>query len=80
VFAADNFTIRIGFPAFQATYIGGISGVAVAGDPVVVNSSGQLGVGMPSSKRFKDGIKPMGDASEVILALKPGDLPLQGQP
>src|SRR5205814_1892778 len=44
---------------------------AVAGDAVIVNSSGQLGVGMPSSKRFKDEIKPMGDASEAVLALKP---------
>jgi hypothetical protein len=26
---------------------------------------------MASSKRFKDEIKPMGDASEAILALKP---------
>jgi hypothetical protein len=38
--------------------------------PVIVNSNGQLGVGT-SSKRFKDQIKSMGDASEVILALKP---------
>src|SRR6266516_2393082 len=68
--AGDDFTIRIGDPQ-RATYIAGISGVAVAGDPVVVNSSGQLGVGIPSSKRFKDEIKPMADASEAILALKP---------
>jgi hypothetical protein len=26
---------------------------------------------MPSSQRFKDEIKPMGDASEALLALKP---------
>jgi len=29
------------------------------------------GGGLPSSERFKDGIKPMDKASEVILALKP---------
>jgi uncharacterized coiled-coil protein SlyX len=70
--AGDAFTIRIGLQGFHAaTYIASISGVAVAGDPVVVNSSGQLGVGMPSSKRFKDEIKPMADASDAILALKP---------
>ena len=70
--AGDSFKIRIGQQGFHAaTYIAGISGVAVAGDAVVVNSSGQLGVGMPSSKRFKDEIKPMGDASEAVLALKP---------
>jgi hypothetical protein len=70
--AGDSFKIRIGQQGLHAaTYIAGISGVAVAGDAVVVNSSGQVGVGMPSSKRFKDEIKPMGDASEAILALKP---------
>jgi hypothetical protein len=68
--AGDDFTIRIGDPQ-TATYIAGISGVAVAGDPVVVNSNGQLGVGMPSSKRFKEEIKPIADASEAILGLKP---------
>jgi uncharacterized protein YgiM (DUF1202 family) len=37
---------------------------------VVVNAGGQLGV-TASSERFKDEIKPMDKASEVILALKP---------
>jgi uncharacterized coiled-coil protein SlyX len=69
--AGETGTIRIGNQGNQsATYIAGISGVAVAGDSVVVNSSGQLGVAS-SSKRFKDEIKPMGDASEAVLALKP---------
>ena len=67
----DSGKIRIGAQGTQtATYMAGISGVAVAGDPVVVSSNGQLGIGT-SSKRFKDEIKPMGDASEAILALKP---------
>jgi trimeric autotransporter adhesin len=35
-----------------------------------MNSNGQLGVA-PSSKRFKEAIKPMDKASEAILALKP---------
>jgi endosialidase-like protein len=70
--AGDSGTIRIGYQGIHtATYIAGISGVAVAGDPVVTDSNGQLAVGMASSKRFKDEIKPMGDASEAILALKP---------
>jgi len=56
--------------AHTATYIAGISGVAVTGTPVVVKSNGQLGVG-PSSKRFKAEIKPMDKASEAILALRP---------
>jgi hypothetical protein len=38
--------------------------------PVVVDSSDQLGT-MSSSRRFKKEIKPMDQASEAILALKP---------
>ncbi|PYL69271.1 MAG: hypothetical protein DMF28_03895, partial [Verrucomicrobia bacterium] len=37
---------------------------------VKVNANGQLGVA-PSSERFKAEIKPMDNASEAILALKP---------
>jgi uncharacterized coiled-coil protein SlyX len=48
----------------------GISGVAIAGAPVVVNAGGQLGVAA-SSERFKDKIRPMDKASEAILGLKP---------
>ena len=41
----ESFTIRIGDPDFiAACFVGGISGVPVTGDPVVVNSNGQLGV------------------------------------
>src|SRR5262249_48719141 len=39
-------------------------------DTVVVDGNGQLGT-VASSERFKDRIKPMDKASEVILALKP---------
>ena len=38
--------------------------------PVVVDTSGQLGT-VSSSRRFKKQIKPMDNASEAILALKP---------
>jgi uncharacterized coiled-coil protein SlyX len=63
--------IRIGTAATQtATFIAGIHGAAVTGSAVVVNSSGQLGVA-PSSARFKEAIKPMDQASEAVLALKP---------
>ena len=80
--AGEANTIRIGEPtavtdidgvalqAHTATFIAGISGVAVTGATVQVTSDGQLGVA-PSSARFKDGIKPMDKASEAILALKP---------
>ncbi|MGA9776923.1 MAG: tail fiber domain-containing protein [Limisphaerales bacterium] len=69
--AADNGTIRIGVQGFQGnTFIAGISGVTVSGSPVVVNGSGQLGVA-PSSQRFKQDIHSMGDASDVLLSLRP---------
>ena len=54
----------------RRTFIAGISGVAVSGSEVVVNSNGRLGVAT-SSARFKQAIKPMDKASEAILALKP---------
>ena len=69
--ADESNTIRIGTAGTQtATFIAGINGVVVAGTPVVVSASGQLGVAA-SSKRFKEAIKPMDRASEAILALKP---------
>jgi hypothetical protein len=82
---SENTTIRIGnvvswtdiygfgHPAHTATYIAGISGQdATGGDPVFITSDGKLGtVNPPSSARFKEEIKPMDHASEVILALKP---------
>jgi hypothetical protein len=40
------------------------------GSPVFVNSSGKLGVST-SSRRFKEEIKPMDKASDVLFALKP---------
>jgi hypothetical protein len=71
----ESNTIRIGFKdefggGQTATYIAGISGSAIAGTPVVVNANGRLGIAT-SSSRFKDEIKPMDKASEVIHALKP---------
>ena len=69
--AGESATTRIGTTGTQArTFIAGISGVAVAGSAVVVNSSGQLGVAV-SSARFKEAIKPMNAASETLFALKP---------
>ena len=69
--AGEANTIRIGKSGVQTkTVVAGIHGVAVTGSTVVVNANGQLGVA-PSSQRFKAEIKPMGKASEGILALKP---------
>jgi trimeric autotransporter adhesin len=55
----------------NACYIKSIFGQAVAtGLPVLIDSNNKLGTN-PSSKRFKENIKPMGKASEALLALKP---------
>jgi Chaperone of endosialidase len=74
--AGEANSIRIGdnLPSMEgisACYIGGIYGqVASVGLPVLINSSGKLGV-ILSSRRFKKDIKPMDEASEAILSLKP---------
>ena len=70
--AGEANTIRIGTAGTHTkTFIAGISGAAVInGVGVIVNSNGQLGT-VVSSERFKDAIKPMDRASEVILALRP---------
>jgi hypothetical protein len=64
-------TIRIGTQGAQTkTFIAGISDAAIGGVEVRVNQNGRLGT-EPSSKRFKEATKPMDNASEAILALKP---------
>ena len=70
--AGEANKIRIGKQGTQnGTFIAGIFGVTMTGSPVVVNSSGKLGVSGTSSIRFKKAVKPMDNASEAILALKP---------
>jgi hypothetical protein len=55
----------------NSCFIRNIFGVTASGGAgVFVNSAGQLGT-TTSSRRFKDGIKPMEQASEVLFALKP---------
>ncbi len=53
-------------------YIGQIFGITTgnAGSPVLIDFDGQLGT-ISSSRRFKKDIKPMNQASEAILKLKP---------
>ena len=75
VTTASN-VIAIGTPGANvdnSCYIGGIAGAdATGGDPVFVTGDGKLGtINPPSSARFKEEIKPMNEASEVILALNP---------
>jgi uncharacterized coiled-coil protein SlyX len=70
--AGESSHIRIGTKGTHTnTFIAGISGVTVAsGVGVIVGSNGQLGT-VVSSAQFKEAIKPMDEASEAILALKP---------
>jgi len=69
--AGESNTIRIGYRGISDTFISGISGATAAGGAAVfVTSNGHLGT-TTSSARFKDEIKPMGNASEAILALRP---------
>jgi Chaperone of endosialidase len=61
-----------GNAAYTFCAIGGIYNASTFGTglPVYCFGDGQLST-QSSSRRFKDGIKPMGQASEAILALKP---------
>jgi len=74
--AGESNTIRIGdslpnTAGASACYIGGISGqTATAGTGVYIDATGKLGT-ITSSARFKHDIKPMGNTSETLLALKP---------
>jgi Chaperone of endosialidase len=69
--AGESNTIRIGNGGITNTFIRGISGATAAGGAAVfVASNGHLGT-TTSSARFKDEIKPMGNSSEAILALRP---------
>ncbi len=68
---SDSQTIRIGRPDLQnSTFIAGIFGNPMVGSVVVVNQIGKLGV-TTSSARFKDEIKPMNEASDTLMELKP---------
>jgi Chaperone of endosialidase len=75
VTTADN-VICIGADGADVSdscFIGNIRDIQTQNDDavaVVVDSAGQLGT-VSSSKRFKTDIKPMDDASESILALRP---------
>jgi len=67
--SSDDHIIRIG-DVQTKTFIAGISGVNVTGVPVLVSSTGQLGIAS-SSRRFKEEIQDMADASNGLLRLRP---------
>ena len=68
----DTATIRIGKSnTHTAAYIAGISNATVTGGmAVMVKPNGQLGV-VTSSRRYKQDIQPMGDASSALMQLQP---------
>jgi trimeric autotransporter adhesin len=72
VFTANN-VIAIGTPGGNVSdscYIGNIWNRPGGSQAVYVNADGKLGAQV-SSLRFKDQIKPLGEASEVIYGLRP---------
>ena len=73
----ESNTIRIGgdvgsgYGPQTAAYIAGIYGAtSSAGVPVYVNSNGQLGT-LPSSLRFKEQVRDMGDSTDALMKLRP---------
>lgn len=63
--------IRLGRQSRQLrVFIAGIRGAPVSGAVVVVSTTGQLGV-VSSSRRYKQNIKSMVDASAALMNLKP---------
>jgi hypothetical protein len=69
--ANESNTIRIGTQGTQTrTFVAGITGAGVTGVAVKVNAAGQIGTA-PSSSRFKQDIRDMGDTSEALFALRP---------
>jgi hypothetical protein len=68
----ESNTIRIGTQGTQTfTIVAGISNdIQAFGTPIIVTTDGYLGV-QTSSVRFKDEIKPMDKATELLFALTP---------
>lgn len=72
--STDSGTIRIGTSGPQSSFfaagIYGVSSGSSSAIPVLVDSSGQL-VTVSSSRRFKEDIHDMGDASSDLMRLRP---------
>ncbi|MGH9779231.1 MAG: tail fiber domain-containing protein, partial [Candidatus Acidiferrales bacterium] len=75
--SSESDTIRIGIPsggaAHTATFIGGICGVTTGvadAIAVMIDSNGQLGT-VSSTRRVKEDINAMGEASAGLLRLRP---------
>jgi hypothetical protein len=72
--SSDNGTIRVGTSGTQTTFFAaGIYGVSAGNNdaiPVLIDSAGQL-VTLSSSRRFKEDIQDMADASRGLMQLRP---------
>ena len=70
--AGESGIIRIGGGSQTATYVAGIAGqtVGAGGSTCYVDNDGKLGVFL-SSRRYKENIQCMDDASAALFSLKP---------
>jgi hypothetical protein len=70
--AGESNAIRIGTPGTHLnTYIAGINGaIAAGGSQVLIDSTGHLGT-FSSSRRYKEDIREIGDASNRLMDLQP---------
>jgi hypothetical protein len=72
--SSESNTIRIGTGGaggHTAFYVAGVLGTNIAaGSPLYISGTGQLGV-VSSSRRYKDDIQDMGDASAGLFKLRP---------
>ncbi len=69
--AAESGKIRIGNTAHTETFIEGIDGNPAAGGvAVLINSSNELHT-LVSSARFKEDVRDMGEASALLMKLRP---------
>ena len=67
--STESSTLRLGSAQTRA-FVAGVYGAAVAGVPVYVTSTGQLGK-QSSSARFKQDIAPLAQRSEPLYQLRP---------
>jgi hypothetical protein len=69
--SGDSGVVKIGNLATQtAFYAGGIYGAGLGGSPVMITPQGQL-LASNSSRRYKEDIQDMGDASRGLMDLRP---------
>lgn len=71
---SDSGAIRIGRPGYQTSfYVTGVSGTSTGAPdavPVLIDTNGQMGT-MNSSRRYKEDIQDMGDATLGLMQLRP---------